>query len=142
MYPSMIIFERITMDSRKIVLRETAIIAIGEGICCAIMIGIFALLGQYDISVLLGAVIGGVLTVANFFVMAIGTSLAADKAEDQNVNAGKNLLRSSMALRYLVLAVLLFAFARSGICNVFALALPLAFVRPVLMISEFFRKKG
>lgn len=142
MYPLMTIFERITMDSRKIVLRETAIIAIGEVICCAIMVGVFALLGQFDTSVLWGALIGCVLTVANFFVMAVGTSLAADKAQNQNVGAGKNLLRGSMGLRYLVLALLLFAFARSGICNVFALALPLVFVRPVLMISEFFRKKG
>ena len=130
------------LESRKIVLRETAIIAAGEAVCCGIMVGIFALLGQFDLSVLWGALIGFFLTVANFFVMAVGTSLAADKAEDQNVSAGKNLLRGSMGLRYLVLAVLLFAFAKSGICNVLALVLPLVFVRPVLMLSEFFRKKG
>ena len=130
------------MDSRKIVLRETAIIAIGELICCAIMVGIFALIGKYDRSVFLGALVGCVLTVSNFFFMAVGTSLAADKAQDQQVSAGKNLLRGSMGLRYLILAVLLFVFAKSGICNVLALVLPLVFVRPVLMISEFFRKKG
>ena len=130
------------IESRKIVLRETAIIAVGEAVCCGIMVGIFALVGHFDLTVLLGALIGFVLTVANFFVMAVGTSLAADKAQDQNVSAGKNLLRSSMGLRYVVLFVLLFLFAKSGICNVFALVLPLVFVRPVLMLSEFFRKKG
>lgn len=93
-------------------------------------------------NVLWGALAGYVLTVGNFFIMAVGTSLAADKAEDQNVSAGKNLLRGSMMLRYVVLAVLLFVLAKSGVCNVIALALPLAFVRPVLMLSEFFRKKG
>ena len=130
------------LESRKIVLRETAIIAIGETICCAVMVGVFALLGRFAMDVLWGALAGLVLTVANFFVMAVGTSLAADKAENQDVNGGKNLIRSSMALRYVVLAVLLFALAKSGICNVFALVLPLAFVRPVLMFGEFFRKKG
>ena len=129
------------VESRKIVLRETAIIAVGEAACCGIMVGVFALVGHFDLTVLWGALIGFFLTVANFFVMAVGTSLAADKAQEQNVSAGKNLLRGSMGLRYVVLFVLLFAFARSGICNVLALVLPLAFVRPVLMLSEFFRKK-
>jgi hypothetical protein len=130
------------MDSRKIVFQETAVIAIGEAICCGIMVGVFALLGYLDMKVLWGALVGYVLTVGNFFFMAIGTSLAADKAQEQNVNGGKNVIRTSMLLRFLVLIVLLIAFAKSGICNVLALALPLAFVRPVLMIGEFFRKKG
>lgn len=129
-------------ESRKIVLRETAVIAIGEAVCCGIMVGIFALLKAFSLPVLWGALVGYVLTVANFFVMAVGTALAADKAQEQNVSAGKNLIRSSMALRYLVLIVVLIAFAKSGICNVLSMVLPLAFVRPVLMMAEFFRKKG
>lgn len=130
------------LESRKIVLRETAFVAVGEAVCCGIMVGIFALVGKFSLPVLWGALVGFVLTVANFFVMAVGTSLAADKAQDQNVSGGKMLLRSSMGLRFVVLFVLLFAFAKSGICNVLALVLPLAFVRPVLMLTEFFRKKG
>ncbi len=129
-------------ESRKIVLRETAVVAIGEAVCCGIMVGVFALLKAFSLPVLWGALVGYALTVANFLVMAIGTALAADRAEEQNVAAGKNLIRGSMALRYLVLLVLLIAFAKSGICNVLALVLPLAFVRPVLMLAEFFRKKG
>ncbi len=129
-------------ESRKIVLRETAIIAVGETLCCAIMVGVFALLGAFDLKVLWGALIGGVLTVANFFIMAVGTALAGDKAQEQNVSAGKNIIKSSMALRYILLFALLFAFGKSGLCNVLALVLPLAFVRPVLMLGEFFRKKG
>ena len=129
------------IESRKIVLRETAVIALGEAVCCGIMVCVFALIGRFDLGVLWGALIGFVLTVGNFFVMAVGTSLAADKAQEQNVSAGKNLLRSSMGLRYLVLFIIMFALAKSGICNVFALVLPLAFVRPVLMLAEFFRKK-
>lgn len=130
------------MESRKIVLQETAIIAIGEFLCCAIMVGVFALLGKFDMSVLLGGLFGWILTVGNFFFMAIGTSLAADKAQAQDVKGGKAVVKSSMALRLLVLFVLLFALAKSGICNVIALVLPLAFIRPVLMFGEFFRKKG
>ena len=130
------------LESRKIVLRETAFFAVGEAVCCAIMVGVFALLDQFAMDVLWGALAGYLLIVANFLIMAIGTGLAADKAEEQDVNAGRNLLRGSMLLRYLLLGGLLFVLAKSGVCNVLSLVLPLVFVRPVLMIGEFFRKKG
>lgn len=130
------------MESRKIVLKETAIVVIGELILCAMMVGIFALVGKFDRSVVLGALFGWLLTSGNFFFLAVAATLAADKAQEQNVQGGKNLMRSSMALRLLVLFGLMFILAKSGICSVLALVLPLAFLRPVLMLGEFFRKKG
>ncbi len=130
------------MDSRKIVFKETAIIAVGEIICTAVMVGVFALLGKYDGKVLVGGMFGCVLAILNFFFMAIGASLAADKAEQQNVKGGQGLLRASMLIRYVVLFIILFALVKSGICNRLALILPLVFVRPVLSVGEFFRKKG
>lgn len=129
-------------QSRKIVFEETGRIAIGEAVCCALMVGVYLLLGRFDKHVLLGAIAGFLLTVGNFFLMAVGTNLAADKAEQKDVGGGKKLIRSSMALRSALLVVLLFALVKSGLCDVLALALPLVFVRPVLMICEFFRKKG
>lgn len=130
------------MDSRKIVFKETAIIAVGEIICTAVMVGVFALLGKFDGKVLVGGVFGCALAILNFFFMAIGASLAADKAEQQNVKGGQGLLRASMLIRYVVLFIILFALVKSGICNRLALILPLVFVRPVLSVGEFFRKKG
>ena len=130
------------MDSRKIVLKETAVVAIGEAICVALMLAVFAMLDKFDRSVLLGGIIGGVLTVANFFFMAVGTSLAADKAENQDVKGGQAVIKSSYLLRTILLFVLLFACAKSGLCNAIALVVPLIFVRPTLAIGEFFRKKG
>lgn len=130
------------MDSRKIVFRETAVIAIGEAVGVALMLAVFAMLNAFDRSVLLGGIIGGVLTIANFFFMAIGTSLAADKAENQNVQGGQSVIRSSYLLRMVVLFVLMFACIKSGLCNVIALVVPMVFVRPTMAIAEFFRKKG
>lgn len=130
------------MDSRKMVLVETGIVAIGEVICSAAMIGVFALLGYYDTAVLFGGILGGLMAVLNFFFMAVGVNLAADKAADQNVKGGKALLQGSMLLRYLVLFVVLFAGAKSGLCNPIASVIPLVFVRPVLALREFFRKPG
>ena len=130
------------MDSRKIALHETGVIAIGVLIGTAAMIGIFALLGRFSASVAIGGLIGAILSVANFFGVAVVGTLAADRAEQQDVEGGKKLIKSSYPIRIIVLAALLILFAKSGFCNVIALVLPLAFVRPTITISEFFRKKG
>lgn len=130
------------MESRKIVFQETAIVAVGEVLCTAAMVGIFALLGHYDTQVLLGGIAGAAVAVVNFFIMAVVASLAADKAEQQDVAGGQKLIKASYPVRLILLAVVLFACAKSGVFNVIALVLPLVFVRPVITLAEFFRKKG
>lgn len=130
------------MDSRKFVITETAIIFAGELICSAAMVGIFALLDSFDRTVLLGAVVGALAATLNFLFMAIVASLAADKAQQQNVKVGQAMIQSSYFLRMIVLFVVFFAFAKSGLCNVIAMVVPLVFVRPILTIVEFFRKSG
>ena len=69
------------MDVRKELLRQTGVVALGEALGVAAMMGIFALLGKFDMSVLWGGIVGGLVAIANFFVMAIGVNIAADKAE-------------------------------------------------------------
>ena len=59
------------MDVRKFVLKETRIIAIGECIGVAAMWGIYALLGRFDRTVLLGGIVGAVIAVLNFFLSAL-----------------------------------------------------------------------
>ena len=108
------------MDSRRIVFRETAIIAVGEAICCGIMVGVFALLNSFSMNVLWGA---------------------ADRAEQGNVEQGKKMIRLSSTVRLVVMLVIMLIAIKLG-ANVIALALPLLFARPVLMLAEFFRKKG
>lgn len=130
------------MDSRKFVLKETALIGLGQAICVAAMIGVFALLGHFDRSVLIGGIAGGVLATLNFFFMAVGASIAADKAQDQNVKGGQATIQMSYMVRLVVLFIILFALIKSGLCNVIAAVLPLVFTRPILTISEFFRKSG
>ena len=130
------------MNSRKFVFKETAVVAIGQVICVAVMIGIFTLLDNFDRSVLLGGIFGGLLAVLNFFFMAVGATLAADKAENQNVKGGQATIQLSYIVRMVLLFVILFALVKSGLCNVIAVVLPLAFTRPILSIGEFFRKSG
>ena len=130
------------MDSRKFVLKETAVVALGQAVCGAIMLGVFALLGKFDQTVWLGGVAGGVLATANFFFMAVAASVASEKAVAQDVKGGQLTMRLSYMIRMAVLVVLLFALVKSGVCHVITAVLPLVFTRPVLFIAEFFRKSG
>lgn len=130
------------MDSRKLVWQETGMVALGQALCVGVMLGIFALLGKFDRSVLLGGIFGGLLAILNFFFMAVAAMLAADKAENQNVKGGQATVQISYLLRLAVLFLILFALVRSGLCNVIAAVLPLLFTRPILTVGEFFRKSG
>lgn len=129
-------------ESRKLVLKETALIAVGEVICVALMCGVYALLGKFSAGVVLGGLIGAVLATGNFFGLAVAATLAADKAQAGDPEGGKKLMKGSYPIRLLVMAGVLFLSAKSGACDVVALALPLLFVRPILTLAEFFRKKG
>jgi hypothetical protein len=128
-------------ESRKIALRETLYILIGVSALTAVMFGIYGLLGRFDTSVLLGGIVGTLLAVGNFFFMAVAATLAADKAQQQNVKGGSLLMGMSYPVRFLVLAGILLLCGISGKFNPLALVLPLAFVRPVLTLSAFFRKR-
>ena len=129
-------------ESRKIVLKETALIAAGELVCVAVMCAVYALIGKFALPVVLGGLVGLLVATGNFFFMAVAATLAADKAEAQDVEGGKKLMKGSYPIRMLVMAAVLILCAKSGFFNVVALVLPLLFVRPILTIAEFFRKKG
>lgn len=129
------------MESQKIVYKETAIVALGELICCAVMVGIFAALGYFRMNVLWGALAGAGIMTVNYFFMAVIVSLAADKAQQDQVAQAKRMVKVSSVVRLILMGLLLFAGIRLG-ANVIALVLPLVFVRPILTVAEFFRKKG
>ena len=129
------------MDSRKIVYKETAIIAVGEMILSAAMVLLFAALGYFKMNLLWGALTGCLVTTANYFFMAVTVSLAADRAENSNPKGAQTMIQLSGIVRLIVMGIALVVAIKLG-ANVVALVLPLAFVRPILLLAEFFRKKG
>ena len=129
-------------ESRKLVLKETAVIAVGEAVCVALMCIVYVLIGKFAISVLLGGLVGLMVAIGNFFALAVVATLASDKAEAGDPIAGQKLMKSSYPIRLLAMAAVLFLCAKSGLFDVVALVLPLVFVRPILAIAEFFKKKG
>lgn len=128
------------MDSRKFVIKETLLIFSGQVVCCAVMVGVFALLGKFDSTVILGALFGGILSTLNFFFMAVAATIASDKAIAQDVKGGQATVQLSYYARLAVIAVILFALVKSGLCNVICAVLPLTFNRLILTVCEFFRK--
>ena len=128
-------------ESRKIACRESALILAGVAAFVALMLGVYWLLGYFSLKVLYSALLGTFLAGANFFVMAMVVTLAADRAENQDVAGGQKLVKGAYPIRILLLAVVLIACAKSGVFDVLAMALPLLFVRPAMLVMEFFRKK-
>lgn len=129
------------MDSRRIVFKETAIVAVGELICCAAMVGVFAALGKFEMNVLWGAVAGALVMTANYFFMAVTVSLATDRARNGDVAQAKRMVQLSSIVRLVLMGLALVLGIVLG-ANAVAILLPLLFVRPVLLLAEFFRKKG
>lgn len=130
------------MESNKLLLQETGRIAVGQLICCSIMAGIFAIAGKFDISVVSGAAVGALIATLNYFIMALCAGIAADKAVQQDVKGGQALIQLSYLGRLIGLFAVLALCAKSGVFNLLALVLPLAFTRPILTVFELLKKKG
>ena len=130
------------MDSRKIVLQETSVIAIGEAICVPLMVLAFYVCGAFDRTVVFGGIAGALIAAANFFFMALSTSLAADKALQDDVKGGQATMHFSYIFRLIFMFGALVVCAKSGVMNLLALVIPVLMVRPIIMVAEFFRRKG
>ena len=74
--------------------------------------------------------------------MALSTSLAADKAQQQDVKGGQATMRFSYIFRLIFMFGALVICAKSGMMDLLALVIPVLLVRPIIMIAEFFRGKG
>lgn len=129
------------MDSQKLVYKETAIVAIGEIIGTALMLGVFFAIGKFSGKVLWSGIAGSLVMILNYFFMAVSVSVATDRAKAGNVAQAKKLVQLSGVVRLFLMAGALILGIVLG-AQVVALVLPLVFVRPTLLIAEFFRKKG
>lgn len=130
------------MSNRNDILFQTLTVLVGQTILSAVMTGIFAIFGIFDTGVLLGAAAGSVIATVNHLILALGVMAASAKAEKQDVKGGQALVQLSYMGRLIGLFLILVLCARSGIVNLIALVLPLAFTRPILATAAYFRRKG
>jgi hypothetical protein len=130
------------MDSKNTQFPQIGFVAFGQVICTAAMIGVFALVGRYNTTVLLGGIAGALLATANYFILSYFVNKAMIKAQANDVAGGQKLIQLSYMGRMAGLLVCLILCAKSGYCHALALVIPLVFVRPLLSIAEIFKKKG
>lgn len=58
--------------------KETLRIAVGTLVLTALMLAVFLILGQFDLTVLLGAVLGSAAAIGNFFLLGLSVQKAAE----------------------------------------------------------------
>ena len=129
------------MESNISIKNDVLIIAGGQLLCVGAMCGIFAIAGYFALDVIWGGLAGAALAIANFVIMALAVNKASEKAQQQDVTGGQKLLSLSYALRMALLFGVLVLCALSGTFNLIALALPLAFNRPILTVAQLIRKR-
>lgn len=130
------------MDNRKYILSQALTVLTGQVLLSGLMVAVFALLGYFDRSVVLGAAAGAAIATLNHLVLVLGVMAASSKAEKQDVKGGQMLVQMSYMGRLLCLFLILVLCAKSGLFNLIALVIPLVFTRPILTIAEHFNKKG
>ena len=121
------------------VIVETLRISLGMVICLAAMLGVFLLVNKYTTGVLIGGIVGALIAIGNFFFMAVGLSNLADDAAEGKIRVrtqGSFMVRTAVMLGLLVVAI------KFGGCHPLATALPLLFVRPILMVEQFIQKSN
>lgn len=129
------------MQKHKDILRQVGRFTLALAVCVAIMLVIYALLGAFTRLVLLGALVGLVLSIGNFVSLSITVSNAVDRAaRDNDPQRAQLSIQASGVLRLLVLAIIYIALFRAKVCDPVAALLPLLMAQAVLKLVEFFRK--
>lgn len=128
-----------TEQPQKSSLRTFLWVAVTELILCALMLGVYALVGYFSLEVFYSAVVGAALSLLNFGVMTYFL-YRAEKSE--TVEKAQLYARGTYGLRMLILAVALIFLLKTDAFSPLATLLPLCFTRIAIFIVELFRKKG
>lgn len=146
------------MQKKNLPLTEVSILTAGELIVSLVMVGIYCLLDQFSYRVVTGAVLGSTVTILNFVMLSVAVNHALDRAmvlrgegemteEDAEKFAAEHAAQVQQAVKasyivrtILMLAALVAAFLLDWF-DVIATLVPLLMFRPIITISEIFRKK-
>ena len=128
------------MQKHRDILHQVTRLTIAMIICVGIMLGIYALLGIFTRSVLVGAVVGLLLSIGNFVSLSITVSNALDRAaRDNDPQRAQLSIQTSSVIRLLVLAAIYILLFRAKLFDPIAALLPLLLAQGVLKLVEFFR---
>ena len=147
------------MKDKRFPLYEFTVIVAGELIASAIICAIFALMQKFTLAVALGAMLGSLVTVANFLILIITTNRAIDKVMSERGDAEmtdeeaaefaaqhRASLQLASRLSYFartgtMIAAIIVSAMLSSVFNVLATVIPLLMFSPLITISQVIKKK-
>ncbi len=80
--------------------KDVGFMAVGCGVCSVIVAAVFAVIGKFDMSVLIGTVVGYILAFGNFVSMTYGVIKALETGDE---NAAKLKMKSSYTVRTIIM---------------------------------------
>lgn len=119
------------------VIKETVYIAVCTVILSVIMQVVFVIIGQWDITVLLGNLLSAFFAVLNFFLMGF----TVQKAVNLEQKEAASKIRLSQTLRTLMLFAAAAAGALIPCFNIWASLIPLLFPRIAITFRPLLNKK-
>ena len=123
----------------KNLLKEVGKMAIGLAVMSALMIGVFALIGQFSYQVIWGTLLGYTVCLLNYLFMAYCVS----KAVEKDINQAKAYISSTYGIRMIIIAItIIVAIRNPQWFNYIATAIPFLFPRIVIMVFNGIKKKG
>ena len=126
------------MKANETVKKETVFLASVTAILTVMMLAVFLILKKFDLSVLLGAVIGAAVSVVNFFLMALTLQKSLENTDEKDRNA---FLKMSRTYRMLgIVVIILVALFALG-TNVYSTLIPLLFPRISVIFRQMTLKK-
>ncbi|WP_294451217.1 ATP synthase subunit I [uncultured Gemmiger sp.] len=114
------------MHKYRDVLGQVGRLAAVEAVCVAVILAVYFFLGGMTVKVLLGALIGGAMSVAHFLVLSVSVCKALDCAKSEEEAARVRVsIQASASMRLLVMAVILIVLFKMGVCDPVAALVPL-----------------
>ena len=151
------------MDNKQTTLKAnfeaTGIMAIGEGVVSLITVIVYLIIGKFDYTVLLGALLGAVVMVANMLFLSISVNNAvnkylalrgdkelSDEEADEFNNKHGMMVQNAVSFSYVVrtlslIGALVIAFALTNVFSPLPCAITLLAYRPIIYVSELVRAK-
>ncbi len=128
-------FTRLVVRNIKIepaVKHETKHVAIGVFVMSIIMMIVFAVIGQFDYTVLLGTLLGGGFAILNFFIMALDVQKAVHRDLPEEA---KLVMQNSYTRRLLLLVAVAIVGIKLPYFHWVAVVVPMVFPRITIAVK-------
>lgn len=121
----------------KTVLQETVFVFAFILIFSVLMEAVYLVIGKWELSVLLGNILGAAAAGGNFFLLGLTVQSALGKDEKE----AKNRMKLSQVLRMLMLFIVALIGYLVPVIDIVAVVIPFVFPRIAVALRYFFIKK-